>query len=264
MASESHHPLSVIAILCILGAGVQTLECQIGNHGYGHGRNQCQWVLTGTNPCECTRIVMGGLNANMSPLSFDHIGKIREFFDQDCGEKAVSEAPQDVTSDTSDISKVATISSESGQDGSGTGSPAVESTSGNAPSTGVSTKSATTSSKPTTDMTSTNPPSTLASITTDVTSTMAPSNRKTTMLQTSTVVKTTAKVCNEKLGMQDGDIPNGNIGASDHYSSRPPWAGRLNGASTWGSSQSGPQYIQADIGKRYPFICNHINPHSVL
>ncbi|XP_072025496.1 uncharacterized protein [Amphiura filiformis] len=55
--------------------------------------------------------------------------------------------------------------------------------------------------------------------------------------------------CNDPLGMENRDIPDGNIQASS--SLYPAKAGRLNGASRWGTHRSDaaiPPWIQADIG----------------
>ena len=54
-------------------------------------------------------------------------------------------------------------------------------------------------------------------------------------------------VCLEYLGMENGDIPRGNIRASGHSGNYYPSQARLNGPSTWKSGY-GPQWIQADIG----------------
>ncbi|XP_072023178.1 lactadherin-like [Amphiura filiformis] len=61
----------------------------------------------------------------------------------------------------------------------------------------------------------------------------------------------TCTFCIDYLGMENGTIPDGNIQASSESSSiKGASKGRLNGVSYWlaASSQTGPIWIQADIG----------------
>ena len=55
-------------------------------------------------------------------------------------------------------------------------------------------------------------------------------------------------VCSDYLGMENGDIPDGNIQASSTHLSFDPWKARLNGQSAWlAKYQAISQWIQADI-----------------
>ena len=56
-------------------------------------------------------------------------------------------------------------------------------------------------------------------------------------------------VCSEKLGVENGSIPNGNIKASDHFDGFEPWKGRLNGEGFWAWRGSVEEpWIEADLG----------------
>ena len=58
-------------------------------------------------------------------------------------------------------------------------------------------------------------------------------------------------VCSEKLGVENGDIPDGNISASDHITKYEPWKARLNGegfGACYGYDVE--PWIQADVGNQ--------------
>ena len=58
-------------------------------------------------------------------------------------------------------------------------------------------------------------------------------------------------VCGEKLGMENSDIPNGNIQASNHNRGFEPWKARLNGEGTWAADGSlVDPWIEADVGNQ--------------
>ncbi|XP_072025495.1 uncharacterized protein [Amphiura filiformis] len=144
-----------------------------------------------------------------------------------CSIRAVSEVPDDVTSHTSDDSS-------------------------SNPSTAVSGVPEDVTSQ-TSDDSSTINPKTIKDVvsTLDDGSTHESSSvdsMTSAMLQHSTV-DSPAIACNDPLGMENRDIPDGNIQASS--SLYPAKAGRLNGASRWGTHRSDaaiPPWIQADIG----------------
>ena len=69
-----------------------------------------------------------------------------------------------------------------------------------------------------------------------------------TVCRMSTEVSFHFLVCEFPLGMENGDIPDGNIQASSaYYPGYPEWHARLNGGSCW-SARGATSWIQADIG----------------
>ena len=56
-------------------------------------------------------------------------------------------------------------------------------------------------------------------------------------------------VCTDKLGVENGDIPDGNFEASSHTNANHrAFKARLNGASEWSASPESSPWIKVDIG----------------
>ena len=76
---------------------VQAFTCEVGRERNQH--NEWMWVLPYPNPCECTSVIMGGLNTwtpirpfvpvyAKTPLLSDDINTIREHYKLQCDEES--------------------------------------------------------------------------------------------------------------------------------------------------------------------------------
>ena len=66
---------------------VQAKSCQLGQEN--SGKHKWQWAVAHENPCECSKIVLGGLNAVTPKRSFkliysDSFGEFRDQYGLNC------------------------------------------------------------------------------------------------------------------------------------------------------------------------------------